>query len=147
MKIRNNSRAFIVNEKNEILLQKFEFSFTGKLKILWVTPGGGVEEDENFEQALERELYEELGLKINVEDESILTLDIPFDGKNGKFISHEVYYLIRLSKKTVFSLTNMEEGEKNTFHDIKWWNLKELEETKDKFEPRDNILELLKNLK
>lgn len=41
----------------------------------------------------------------------------------------------------------MEEGEKNTFHDIKWWNLKELEETKDKFEPRDNILELLKNLK
>ncbi len=76
-----------------------------------------------------------------------MTIDIPFDGKNGKFISHEVYYLIRLSKKTVFSLTNMEEGEKNTFHDIKWWNLKELEETKDKFEPRDNILELLKNLK
>ena len=76
-----------------------------------------------------------------------MTLDIPFDGKNGKFISHEVYYLILLSKKTVFSLTNMEESEKNTFHDIKWWNLKELEETKDKFEPRDNILELLKNLK
>ena len=86
MKIRNNSRAFIINEKNEILLQKFEFRFTGKLKILWVTPGGGVEEGESFEQALERELYEELGLKISVKEKSILTLDIPFDGKNGKFI-------------------------------------------------------------
>ena len=68
MKIRNNSRAFIINEKNEILLQKFEFRFTGKLKILWVTPGGGVEEGESFEQALERELYEELGLKISVKE-------------------------------------------------------------------------------
>ena len=56
MKVRNNSRAFILNENNEILLQK-------------------------------RELYEELGLKIDVEEESILALDIPFNGKNGKFIS------------------------------------------------------------
>ena len=31
-----------------------------------------------------------------------MTIDIPFDGKNGKFISHEVYYLIRLSKKQFF---------------------------------------------
>ena len=52
MKIRHNSRAFMIHEKNEILLQKFEFRFTGKLKILWVTPGGGVEEGESFEQAL-----------------------------------------------------------------------------------------------
>ncbi|HJA91684.1 MAG TPA: NUDIX domain-containing protein [Candidatus Eisenbergiella merdipullorum] len=143
MKVRNNSRAFILNENNEILLQKFEFRFTGKLKILWVTPGGGVEEGENFKQALERELYEELGLKIDVEDGSILALDIPFNGKNGKFISHEVYYLIRLPKNTVFSLNNMEEGEKNAFHNIRWWNLDELKETKEEFEPKDQILDLL----
>lgn len=143
MKVRNNSRAFILNENNEILLQKFEFRFTGKMKILWVTPGGGVEEGENFKQALERELYEELGLKIDVEDGSILALDIPFNGKNGKFISHEVYYLIRLPKNTVFSLNNMEEGEKNAFHNIRWWNLDELKETKEEFEPKDQILDLL----
>ena len=112
MKVRNNSRAFILNENNEILLQK-------------------------------RELYEELGLKIDVEDESILALDIPFNGKNGKFISHEVYYLIRLPKNTVFSLNNMEEGEKNAFHNIRWWNLDELKETKEEFEPKDQILDLL----
>ena len=40
MRVRNSARAFILNENNEILLQKFEFRFTGVLKILWVTPGG-----------------------------------------------------------------------------------------------------------
>lgn len=34
MKVRNNARAYILNENNEILLQKFEFSFIGALKIL-----------------------------------------------------------------------------------------------------------------
>ncbi len=34
MNIRNNARAFILNDNNKILLQKFEFSFTGALKVL-----------------------------------------------------------------------------------------------------------------
>lgn len=146
MYVRNNARAFIINEKNEILLQKFVFTFTGQEKVLWVTPGGGVEGDESFEMALERELFEELGIQADIVSEPILTLDIPFDGKIGPFISHEVYYLLNLPSKTLISLEHMEEGEKNTFLDLKWWGLEELKSADFEFEPRNEILSILQKL-
>ncbi|MDO7204516.1 NUDIX hydrolase [Paraclostridium bifermentans] len=81
MRIRYCSRAFIINKENKILLQRFEFPQINGNKTLWVTPGGGIEENEIYEEALERELYEELNIKIQINEAPVLTLDVLIDGK------------------------------------------------------------------
>ena len=51
----------MVNGRGEILLLKFIFGS----KMWWVTPGGGPEEGERFEEALRREVFEETGVKLD----------------------------------------------------------------------------------
>lgn len=138
MKIRNCSRALIINEDNKILLQRFEFPQVKGNKVLWVTPGGGLKENESFEEALERELFEELGMNIKVEGEPVLILDVPIDGKKETFISHEVYYLVDYQVNTNISLANMTKNEIKTFKGMKWWSKEDLlQESSEEYAPSD----------
>ncbi|MFC4291856.1 8-oxo-dGTP diphosphatase MutT [Sphingorhabdus arenilitoris] len=63
--------AALVNQVNEILVQKRP---EGKpMAGLWEFPGGKVEQNENPESALVRELHEELGITIHSEKMMPLT--------------------------------------------------------------------------
>jgi len=53
--------ALILNKKKEVLLIK-SFKWKGHFYI----PGGHVEEGERMTQALKREIYEEVGLKVKI---------------------------------------------------------------------------------
>lgn len=57
MFIIKSARVLLINSENKILLFKFKFSEIQSKKVLWVTPGGRVEEGENFEQALKSEEF------------------------------------------------------------------------------------------
>lgn len=61
MVILNFANACIVNEKNEILLQK------RREENRWGLPGGALELGESAEEALRREIREETGLEIRIE--------------------------------------------------------------------------------
>lgn len=55
--------AFIINDKNELLLQKRAVPAE---KGYWCIPGGRLEWFETFEQAVKREVQEEVGVTVEV---------------------------------------------------------------------------------
>ncbi len=60
-KYRLSSHAVIINKENEVLLLKATYG-----SKVWGLPGGALEPGETIHDALLRECYEELGLKVEV---------------------------------------------------------------------------------
>ena len=59
--MKNRVRAIIIQESKVLLIKRVKPEM-----VYWVIPGGGTQENETMETALQRECLEELGLKIKV---------------------------------------------------------------------------------
>lgn len=132
MDVRKSARAILINKENEILLFKFIFKEMFEEKVIWVTPGGGVEPGEDFEATLKRELFEETGLILKSIGPWIWTKEVLFKGKESDFISYERYYLINTNNKDI-SFDNMTLNEVTTLKGFKWWSANELLSSKEEF--------------
>ena len=114
-------------------------------RTVWVTPGGGVDENESFEQALKRELYEELGIEFDGPYRHIYSRNKPFVKKSGEeFMSEERYYLVTLDNKT-FSFDHMTAAEKRLTKAWKWWPIDEIQNSSELFFT-DNLFEKMSNI-
>ncbi len=78
----------------------------------------------------------ELNIAVDIHGEPLFGIDILIEGKNGSFISREIYYKITIQSNTVFSMEKMTEKEKNTFMDLKWWSKEQLKKLEN-FAPRE----------
>lgn len=139
--IRNNARAILLNQHGQFLL--FRFHFDSHPGPLWVTPGGGVEQGEDFESTLMRELYEETGMQLTSHARWVWTRDKQINAEPN-FISHERYFLLHVDDSTI-SLEHLTENEKSTLVGYKWWTPEEVAASDDEFSPH-NIGELVKEL-
>lgn len=145
MKLRKSSRAILLNQENKIFLFKFEFAMLSEHKTLWVTPGGGTENGENFEQALSREMREELGLKIKGGFKWIYYRNKPFKTKSGEeFVSEERYYLVKIEHSNV-NFENMTHIEQKLTKEWKWWSIEDIMNSSDTFFT-DNLAEKLSKI-
>lgn len=139
MKIRKSSRAIVLNKNNHIFLFQYHFDYLAESKSIWITPGGSLEEGESFEDALKRELFEELGVLWNKDCEEIYYRNPLYVLNSGETLqSIEKFFLIRVEEEK-FSYANWTDSEKQRMLCGRWWSIEEIQQSEDEFFTGDII--------
>ncbi|PEL21304.1 DNA mismatch repair protein MutT [Bacillus wiedmannii] len=94
--IRNRGGAIIVQEGKIALIKR-----TREGETYYVFPGGGIEEGETAEEATKREIYEELGVHIEVEH---LIAKVEYKGTEYYFNAHIIDRVFGSGKAEEFKL-------------------------------------------
>ncbi len=132
-RLRLATRAVVIDEADQILLVRFGFD----ARTVWTTPGGGIEEDETDEEAIRRELAEEIGLEIFELGSHLWTrtAHIPLDGGtwDGEV---ERIYLVRTVHFEPAPRLGWDGLRAEGVTSVCWWTLAELETTDAVFAPR-----------
>ena len=132
-RLRLATRAIVVDDRERILLVRFDFGD----RIVWATPGGGIEHGETDDAALRRELLEEAGLEgfelgplVWTRTHRVPLGDGRWDGQT------ERYYLVRTVSFEPSPRLTWDELRSEGMTAVRWWTLGELEATTTVFAPR-----------
>jgi TDG/mug DNA glycosylase family protein len=126
--MRQGVRGIVVSpEKRTLLLH-----YGNEYDSWWIPPGGGIDPGESDEQALRRELREELGIEeyelgpLLWEQERYFALDTDFCGQNNR------HYLVRVADDTARHISEA--------RDSRWFTIDEIRALPDAPHDLENLL-------
>ena len=108
------ARAILINDKNEVALNKLHGEDAFGSRNYYETPGGGVNKDESVIEAVHREILEETGYKASIIEE-IGIVDDYYNLIHRHNINH--YFLMKVES---YVGKHQEEYEKSMIEKLVW---------------------------
>ena len=102
--------------------------------VYWNTPGGGVEANETYEQAAQRELWEETGINVATIGPCVWHYQRVILGDRGRVRLKERYFVVSIPTSTV-SMIHMLPYEQTTHRAYRWWTCQDLLASSESFQP------------
>jgi 8-oxo-dGTP pyrophosphatase MutT (NUDIX family) len=135
--VRQAGRVITVDPARRVLL--FRYDDPPPKGNHWSTPGGGLEQGEDFYSAARRELLEETGWPdVPVSPEKVLEANqVQYSGYyHGLVRQHDHYFIGRVpdEARSLGEVAEMHTSDGIVEH--RWWTLQELDETKENIYPR-----------
>jgi len=121
---RQAARVLLLNAEDRLLL--FNCQAPDAARSFWITPGGGLESGESFEDAARRELREETGLTDIAIGPCVWTRTHTFDWMGRRICQREQFYLTRCAAHAV-SMHGHTEEEQQVLIDHRWWSADEIQ--------------------
>jgi 8-oxo-dGTP pyrophosphatase MutT (NUDIX family) len=103
---------------------------------VWVTPGGGLEADESYEDGAQRELWKETGLSDVVLSHCVWQRTHRFSIHGQYYEQQERFFVCRIGAHDIGEHVNVDETERDEITDHRRWTADEIEASADEFAPR-----------
>ena len=127
---REGVRALLLTSAHEVLLMRIRRP--DNEEVFWITPGGGLEDGEGREQALRRELYEELGLRSFEIGPLVWRRQHTFNWGGRRYCQREHYHIVHVDR---FEPTMSDPAEAQALDQFRWWHLSEVQHTTERLAP------------
>ena len=133
-RLRRSARVFLFDPAGNVLLIRFVARREEGPFVFWVTPGGEVEANEDDRAAAERELFEELGLRVPL-------IGPVHEEHGGSYVhlgetvrNYDVFFAARCEREEP-RLSGVTEDEIQLMQEARWWTLEELNTTGERVFP------------
>ena len=130
---RRAARVILLDEQDRLLLMRGH-DLDQPERSWWFTVGGGIAAGEGSREAAVRELHEETGVVLGVEDlvGPVYTRSAVFDFYAAHCRQDEELYLARVDSRglTEFTREGWTHVERDVLDELRWWDLDELRDVR-----------------